>query len=104
MKAEKNYRPHELEYRSELGSIQWEIKCQRASLWKHPYQWLFSPVIKDLKQRATLIKRALREPALPPLPDTMRNPLNVPPTPVEIEFLKMSRWYFDGLKEPAPIE
>jgi hypothetical protein len=99
MNAKKNYRPNELEYRSELGSIQWEIKCQRASLWRNPYQWLFSPVVKDLKRRATLIKKALRKPALPPLPDYLRNPFDIPPTPVEVEFIKVARWYFNAPEE-----
>ena len=98
MNAKKSYRPNEQEYHTELDSIQREIKWQRPPLWKHPYQWLFSPVVKDLKHRAKLIKRALRSSTLPPLPDELRNPLNIPPTPSEIEFLRVSKMYFDGLE------
>ena len=104
MKVQKNDRPNEREYRAELGSIQWEIKCQRASLWKYPYQWFFSPVVTDLKQRASLIRAALRRPILPPLPDELRNPFDVPPTPVELEFIKTARQCFTELEEPAAVE
>jgi len=78
MNAKKIYRKHEKDYRNELDSIQWEIKCQRASIWKQPDQWLYSPVVKKLRWRATLIKRALRKPVLSPLPYKLRNPFDRP--------------------------
>ena len=100
MTAKKNYRPNEQAYRAELDSIRWEIKCQRASVWRNPRQ----PVVRDLKRRVTLIKKALQKPTLPPLPDKLRNPFDIPPTPVEVEFLKVARLYFDGLGEMAAVE
>ena len=78
MSAKRSYRQHEKDYRNELSSIHWEIKCQRASTWKQPDQWLYSPVVKKLRWRATLIKKALRRPSLPPLPDEWRNPFDRP--------------------------
>ena len=88
MNAKRSYRRHEKDYRNELDSIQWEIKCQRAFLWKQPYQWSFSPEVKDLRRRATLIKKALRRPVLPPLPDEWRNPFDILPTPAEREYVR----------------
>ena len=104
MTALKSHRLYEREYLDQLDGIRWEIECQSASLWRNPCRWLFCPVVKDLKRREKLIKRALRQPILPPLPDELRNPFDIPPTPVEVEFLKAARRYFDGLKETAPVE
>jgi len=83
MTAKKNYRPNEPAYLAELRSIRWEIKCQRVSVWSDPRQRFHSPVVRDLKRRATLIKKALQKPTLPPLPNALRNPFDIPPTPVQ---------------------
>ena len=90
MNAKRSYRQHEKDYIAELDSIQWEIKCQRASIWKQPDQWLYSPVVKKLRWRITLIKKALRRPSLPPLPDEWRNPLDRPLFQKQAERVKMS--------------
>ena len=100
MTAKKNYRPNEQAYLAELRSIRWEIKCQRASLWSNPRQ----PVVRDLKRRVALIKKALQKPTLPPLPNALRNPFDIPPTPVEVEFIETARRYFSTLGEMVPVE
>ena len=77
------FRQHELEYRSELESIQSSLDNLLSA--SPSLQQTFSPTIERLKRKAVLIEQALQQPTLPPLPDSLRNPLN---DPTKIKFVE----------------
>jgi len=103
MDALRIYKSHEQDYRNELVSIQREIECWVEAVRDHGNQRLYSLIIEDLKERVSLLQQALQRPELLPLTAELRNPFNIPPTPVEIEFLKAARQYLHGL-ERKPVE
>jgi len=70
----KIYRPHELEYRTELVKLQQEINFLLEFMWENNYQRYFAPVVQELTEKETRIKKALCKRTLPPMPDELRNP------------------------------
>ena len=77
------YRLHELEYRNALASIQSSLENLLTA--PPSLQALVPLSIKKLRQRESLIKQALLEPTLPPLPDSLRNPLD---DPIKVKFVE----------------
>jgi hypothetical protein len=82
------YRQHEREYRKELVILQREIEFLEDFIDESPRNRSLSPVVEDLEERVIMIWKALQEPVLPPLPDTMRNPFTRPRTPAENEYIR----------------
>jgi hypothetical protein len=87
-RALKIHRPHELEYRNELIKIQREINFLLEFMWEHDYQRFFAPMVQELTEKETKIKKALCKKTLPPMPDELRNPFTRPRTPEETEYIK----------------
>jgi hypothetical protein len=81
-------RQHEREYISELVSLRREIDFLEDFIDESPRHRSLSPVVEDLRERESLIKKALQEPTLPSLPDEMRNPFTRRRTPAEVEYIK----------------
>ena len=104
MRVKSEYRPNEQDYRNELDSIRREIAYWTWHKEERGYQQVYSLILDDLQEKELLLKEALRRPALLPLSKELRNPFDLPPTPDEVEFLKVARRYFDGLKETAPAD
>ena len=88
MTALKIYKPHELEYRTELVRLQREINFLLEFMWEHDYQRYFAPVVQELSEKETRIKKALCRRTLPPLPDELRNPFTRQRTPAEMEYIR----------------
>ena len=80
--------PHELEYRTELVKLQREINFLLEFMWEHDYQRFFAPVVRDLTEKETKIKKALCKRTLPPMPDELRNPFTRSRTPAETEYIR----------------
>ena len=99
MRAKENDRLHERDYLDQLGGIQWEIEYWKGFMEKHDYRQFYAPMVEALKHRELLLRQALQQPILPPLPDELRNPFDIPPTPDETEFIETTRLYFGGLKD-----
>jgi len=77
-KAVQTFRPYELEYHAELESIESDIKALKSAMRIDPdTKSMLAPKVDLLKHRATLLKQALQKPTLPPLDDTLRNPLYI---------------------------
>jgi hypothetical protein len=74
----QTYRQHEQEYLVELDSIRWEIEFLLDFIDEYPSPQPVYPAIEDLKERETLIMRALEGSELLPLPDELRNPFTKP--------------------------
>jgi len=70
------YRPNELEYRDALASIQSSLENLLTA--PPSLQALVPLSIKKLRQRESLIEQALQETILPPLDDSLKNPLKDP--------------------------
>ena len=77
------YRPNELEYCNALASIQSSLENLLTA--PPSIQALVPLSIKRLQQRESLIKQALQEPTLPPLPDSLKNPLT---DPIKVQFVE----------------
>jgi len=104
MTALKIYKPHELEYRTELVRLQREINFLLEFMWEHNYQRYFAPVVQELTEKETKIKKALCRRTLPPLPDELRNPFTRQRTPAEMEYLKNLGKNCKKLAKPVPFE
>ena len=94
----KTYREHELEYLEELESIQESIETLTPDC--PDLQREFAPTVKKLRQREALIKLVLRKPTLPPLDDSLRNPLRLPLAPEVAKVCKeVEQMILDSLRE-----
>ena len=82
----KTPRLNELEYRLGLENIQSDIKALLTAMRVDPDTCsMLAPKVELLKQKETLIKRALQQDVLPPLDDTLRSPLRISPERIERE-------------------
>ena len=86
--ALKHYRPNEWEYLSELASIRKEIEFLEDFIDQSPSHRSLTPAIEDLSEREALIKKALQESELPPIPDELRNLFTRQRTPAEQEYIR----------------
>ena len=68
-RAFKTYRLHEQDYLNELVSLQREIDFLQNFIDESQSHRSLTPAVDDLRERQTLIKAALQEPVLPPMPD-----------------------------------
>ena len=91
------YRPHEREYIAELDGIRKEIEFLEDFIDESPSHRSLAPAIEDLRERETLIRAALRESELPPVPDELRNPFTRPRTPEENEYIRQLIELFGNL-------
>jgi hypothetical protein len=87
-RALNHYRPNEREYIIELDRIRWEIEFLLDFIDEAPINRSLYPVVEDLREKETLIKRALRKLELPPIPDELRNPFTRQRTHAEQEYTK----------------
>jgi integrase len=82
--AVEKSRPYEEDYYAELANIQSAINSLPVIARDNPaLQSMLAPEVAKLKRRATLIKQTLRQEVLPPLDNTLRNPLNVSPARIK---------------------
>lgn len=99
------YRPHERAYLTELNSIRWEINFLLDFIAESPANRSLSPMVDVLREKETLIKKALRESDLPPLPDELRNPYTRPRTPAEKEYIKaLIKRHDKKRRKPVPTD
>jgi len=83
------HRPNELEHLAELASIQSDIKSLQVAMRSNPdTQSLLASNMELLKQAEIRNKQALRQKELPPIDDTLRNPLRVSPDGLKTEAAK----------------
>ena len=87
-RALNTYRPHEQDYIAELVSLRREIEFLENFIDESPKHRSLAPAIEDLKERESLIRKALQESELPPVPDELRNPFTRPRTPEETEYIR----------------
>jgi len=87
-KAVETIRPNELEYRAELKNIQEKIKVLEVVMRDPNAKSTIAPIVENLKRRASRIEQALRQPELPPLDDSLRDPLDISPRRIEEEASK----------------
>jgi hypothetical protein len=80
-------RQHEQDYIGELASIRWEIEFLEDFIDESRSHRSLAPMVEDLRERELLIKRALLELELPPMPDAMRHPFTRRRTPDEEEYI-----------------
>jgi len=80
------HRPNEEDYLDELKSIQSAIKALPVVARSNPaLETTLAQEVDKLKHREALIRKALRQEILPPLDDTLRNPINVSPARIEAD-------------------
>ena len=85
--ADHPFRLHELDYRDELDSIRTSLHYLESGM-EHPeLRSLVAPTVKKLEDKEWLIEQVLQLPSLPPLPDSLRNPLHNL-SPLEAELVK----------------
>ena len=90
--AKSTYRPNELEYLAELENIRTTAKSLLAVMRGDPgIRQMLIPKIDILKQRESSIQQALRKPILPPINDSLRNPLYISPERIEGEVIVEAR-------------
>ena len=88
-RALKIYRPNEQDYMIELVSLRKEIEFLEDFIDESPSHRSLAPAIEDLRERESLIKKALQESELPPVPDALRNSFTRPRTPAEKEYIRL---------------
>ena len=100
------HRPHEEDYLAELDSIQSALKALPVLAHSNPaLQSMLVPEVAKLKHKEVLIRQALRQEVLPPLNDTLRNPLNVSPEGVEsAAFKEATQQIVDQMRVGNPFE
>ena len=81
-------RPNEQDYVTELVSLRREIEFLEDFIDESPSHRSLVPAIEDLRERESLIRKALQESELPPVPDELRNPFTRRRTPEETEYIK----------------
>ena len=87
-RALNTYRPHERDYMTELVSLRREIVFLEDFIDESPSHRSLAPAVEDLRERETLIRKALQESELPPVPDELRNPFTRRRTPEETEYIR----------------
>ena len=87
-RALNEYRPHEQDYMTELVSLHREIEFLEDFIDESPSHRSLAPAVEDLRERETLIRTALKESELPPVPDELRNPFTRRRTPDETEYIR----------------
>jgi hypothetical protein len=105
-KALQTYRPHEQDYIAELVGIRKEIEFLQNFIDESPRHRSLKPAVEDLRERESLIKKALQESELPPLPDEWRNPFTKPRSPEDAEYIRGLVKQFGGKREKTvpPVE
>lgn len=98
--AVETLRPNEAEYRAELESIQADIKPLTA-LVRNPAYSNLVPVLEILRQKKTLLEKALQKPTLLPLDDSLRNPRHLPPARLGEEATEDAKLYLLGRGYPV---
>ena len=86
--ALQTYRPNEREYITELVNLRREIEFLEDFIDESPSHRSLAPAIEDLRERESLIKKALQESTLPPVPDELLTPFTRPRTPDEKEYIR----------------
>ena len=81
-------RPHERDYKTELVNLRREIEFLEDFIDESPSHRSLTPAIEDLRERETLIRKALQESELPPVPDELRNPFTRRRTLEETEYIR----------------
>jgi integrase len=82
-------RPNELNYLATLESIRTEMKALVSILRGNPsLESVIFPVITVQKHKEMLLMQALRQEVLPPLDDTLSNPLHFSPERIEAEVVR----------------
>ena len=83
--AVETFRPHELEYRAILQGLQEKIKTLEMLMRDPGLKPVLAPKVEILKRREAGIKKVLPLSELPPLDDSLRDPLEISPERLEEE-------------------
>jgi hypothetical protein len=98
-RALQTYRPHEQDYIAELVGIRKEIEFLQDFIDESPRHRSLKPAIEDLRERESLIRKALQESELPPMPDELRNPFTKPRSPEDAEYIRALVKQFGGKRK-----
>ena len=102
-RALNTYRPHEQDYVTELVSLRREIEFLENFIDESPSHRSLAPAVEDLRERESLIRKALKESELPPLPYELRNPFTRRRTPDEKEYIRQLIKKHSGKRRTVPV-